>query len=45
MKKHENPRTGFQRNTKGTGGSARARQLKKKFKRLKNDLKRNDAAS
>lgn len=41
MKRWESPRRGNQRNDKGKGGSARARQLRKREKRLIAKLKKN----
>lgn len=43
IKMHEGPRRPEgQRNTKGRGGSAKARQARKKFKRLAQELKSNE---
>lgn len=38
-KRHESPRKGSKRNSKGKGGKARLRQLRKREKRLRLKLK------
>lgn len=40
LKKHESPRSGPRRNSKGRGGVARKRQIQKKFKQLSQNLKK-----
>jgi len=42
IKKHESGRNPSQRNIKGKGGTARARQLKKQLQQLRKKLKDND---
>lgn len=42
IKRWESPRSGPQRNVKGRGGQSRAKQLRKREKRLRQRLKRRD---
>lgn len=41
LKRHESPRSQGKRNIKGQGGSARAKQIRKKQRRMANNLKNN----
>ena len=45
IKKHETGRNPSQRNIKGKGGTARAKQLKKQLQMLRKKLKRDDMLS